>query len=336
MMHINELEKILSGLFYWHKSRIFCLIQTIQALFLVKTVNLSQIASAFRNDVKTSSSYRRLQRFFKDFSFDMSTIVVLVLRLFVDKKFLLIIDRTHWKWGKQNINILMLSLAYKGIAIPILWTVSPKGGNSSIDERVFLLKKVIAKIGIKKIYALLADREFIGEEWFRYLIKQKIPFVIRIKKNHKASGIKNGIQVPVEKLLEKLNFEDKLTNHPTVVFGQFLYISIKVKNKIKEPWILASNVPFDNPFNLYKRRWEIETLFACLKTKGFRLEDTHMTSPQKIEKLLFILTIAFSWAYKIGDIRTSQLPPKLKNDGRRRVSLFRLGFDLIRILFYRT
>jgi len=36
MKHINELEKILSNLFNWHKSRIGRLTQMIQALFFVK------------------------------------------------------------------------------------------------------------------------------------------------------------------------------------------------------------------------------------------------------------------------------------------------------------
>ncbi|HAT8797519.1 TPA: IS4 family transposase, partial [Legionella pneumophila] len=31
-------------------------------------------------------------------------------------------DRTNWRWGKKDINILMLSVVYKGIAIPLFWT----------------------------------------------------------------------------------------------------------------------------------------------------------------------------------------------------------------------
>ena len=40
--------------------------------------------------------------------------------------------------------------------------------------------------------------------------------------------------------------------------------------------IVVSNVEFENPLGMYRRRWEIETLFGCLKTRGFRMEDTHM------------------------------------------------------------
>jgi hypothetical protein len=46
----------------------------------------------------------------------MSRIVSLVFRLFpLGDKCTLILDRTNWKWGKTPINILMLSIAYKGM-----------------------------------------------------------------------------------------------------------------------------------------------------------------------------------------------------------------------------
>lgn len=34
----------------------------------------------------------------------------------------------------------------------------------------------------------------------------------------------------------------------------------------------------------YARRWEIESLFACLKGRGFNLEDTHLTHMDRVSK----------------------------------------------------
>ena len=52
------------------------------------------------------------------------------------------IDRSNWKFGRKNINILMLSLCHGGMGIPILWTVlKDKRGNSSIEERIELLER---------------------------------------------------------------------------------------------------------------------------------------------------------------------------------------------------
>lgn len=72
MKQISALRTTLSYFFDWHKSRFDCVGQLIQVLFAVRTVNLTQIASAFKNEVKEESSYRRVCRFFTDFSFNMS------------------------------------------------------------------------------------------------------------------------------------------------------------------------------------------------------------------------------------------------------------------------
>lgn len=103
MKQISELRNILSQFFTWHKCRLDCLGQIIQALFVVRTINLTQIASAFKSEVKEESSYRRVCRFFTGFTFDMTRIVLLVFRLFpLGNKCTLILDRTNWKWGKNS------------------------------------------------------------------------------------------------------------------------------------------------------------------------------------------------------------------------------------------
>lgn len=50
----------------------------------------------------------------------------------------------------------------------------------------------------------------------------------------------------------------------------------------------------------YKERWEVETLFRVYKKKGFNLESTHITDPDRIRKLIALLSLALVWCYKIG------------------------------------
>ena len=80
----------------------------------------------------------------------------------------------------------------------------------------------------------------------------------------------------------------------------------------------------------YKERWPIETLFIGLKTRGFDLESTPMTDPQRLEKLMVFLAIAFSWAHIIGEWRHEVKPIKIKKHGRPAQSLFRCGLDYLR------
>jgi len=331
MHYTSELQTILSQSLNWNKARISCLIQILQALICVRTVNLTQIAAFFKSSAKQESSYRRARRFFSGFSFDRTVIIPMVLALFSLKKdLILILDRTNWKWGKTDINIMLISIAYKGIGIPIFWLVLSTGGSSSTATRIRVLKTVLKKIGVGRIKAFLADREFIGEAWFRFLKKQKIPFIIRIKQNTLSSGVIEGAQVPIIALWNKGAKKQPVLNHPVVIWGHFLYVSISQAVGSKEPMIVVSNYEFPDAIALYLRRWEIETLFSCLKTRGFRMEDTHMTAPDRIEKLLFVLAIGFVWSYKLGEIKAAENPIKVKSHGRPAKSIFRLGLDWLR------
>lgn len=330
MTHISELEKTLAQFFNWNKSRLNCLVQILRAILCFRTVNLARLVPGFQTDVKQESVYRRICRFFTNFSFDLTLIFRVVQKLFpIDGTCLLVLDRTNWKLGKTPINILMLSVAYRGISIPLFWSALNLDGTSSLDDRVSLLKRAMELLGTEKIEALVADREFIGKKWFKHLIKHDIPFAIRIKQNMLAKGIRKDQTLPVRVLCRDLGLKKKIINQFVTLGEHQLYVSVRRGKAGGEPMIIASNRKFKDPFDLYKRRWEIETLFGCLKSRGFFLEDTHMTDPDKIEKLLFVLTIAFCWAYRIGDIRSTKEPIPLKSHGRLAKSLFREGLNAI-------
>ncbi|MGH7249946.1 MAG: IS4 family transposase [Minisyncoccia bacterium] len=333
MKRISELQTTLSRFFDWHKCRLECLSQILHALLAVRTVNLTQIAAVFKTKAKGDSSYRRVCRFFTGFSIDFSLIVLLIFQMFsLGDKYTLILDRTNWKWGKTPINILMLSIAYRGISIPLFWTVLSLEGNSCAEDRMGLLKRVIKRLGVEKIQVLLADREFIGTVWFCFLVEQNIPFIIRVKRNCIVTA-QDHCKLQIGRLCKWLS-KRKIVNYPVQLWGLPLYVSIGRKRDAKEAMILISNRQFEAPIEMYRRRWEIETMFGCLKTRGFRMEDTHITDPDKMEKMIFVLAIAFCWAYRIGDIRDQKHPIKIKVHGRRAKSLFREGMDLIRRVIF--
>ena len=68
--------------------------------------------------------------------------------------------------------------------------------------------------------------------------------------------------------------------------------------KSGELLILASNQKFAEVFDQYRIRWEIETLFSAVKKRGFDLEATHLTDPQRLSNLFFVVSIVriqFIW-----------------------------------------
>ena len=131
------------------------------ALIKVRTVNLTEISCSFPSPVLQDSRYTRVKRFFREFKIDFSSVAVWVVHCFSlsGQSLHLSIDRTNWRWGKKDINILMLSIVYKGIAIPLLWTLLAKRGNSDTQERIELIQRYIIQFGKSMIAGLLADRE---------------------------------------------------------------------------------------------------------------------------------------------------------------------------------
>ena len=74
-------------------------------------------------------------------------------------------------------------------------------------------------------------------------------------------------------------------------------------------------------------------MFGNLKTKGFALEATHLTDPDKLCTLLALLAFAVALAVKTGVAMARLHPIPVKNHGRRARSLFALGLHTFRKIF---
>ena len=108
--------------------------------------------------------------------------------------------------------------------------------------------------------------------------------------------------------------------------GQKVYLSgLNMPNG--ELLIVATDELPSSAIKTYALRWEIETPFDCLKSKGFNFEDTHITKSDRIEKLLVLLTIAFCWAHKTVEWRHEQKAIVIKKHGRKPQVIF--DMDLI-------
>ena len=337
-MDVNELVEILNGYFGWNKARMSCFVGMIVSLIKVRTVNMAELACGFSSAAQQDSRYKRIKRFFQGFQIDLTASAAWVISYMglSGQALQLSIDRTNWLWGKSNINILMLSVVYKGVAIPLLWKLLPKRGNSDTAERIELIQRFINLFGKERIACLLADREFVGNEWFGWLLKEQISFCMRIKSNHITTNSR-GLEVGIDGLFHDLKpGEQRALSGKRKLWKQQVYLSA-LRLPDGELLILATDKFLEEPMGLYAKRWEIETLFSCLKGRGFNFEDTRLTNQERIEKLLFLLAIAFCWAHKTGEWRHEQKPIKIKKHGRLAISYFRYGLDFLRdILLKRT
>ena len=329
MKDIRSLEQTLLENLPWNKARIKFVTRFLLALYAVRTVNLAVLATAFSGTAKEDSNYKRLQRFLRNFEVPYAQIAQFVVKVLgVPGPYTLALDRTNWKVGAANLNILMLSIVYRGIGFPVVWIVLPKAGNSDTSERQTVMEIFIDLFGVQNIACLLGDREFVGRQWFRFLKRYRIKFQMRLRKD---TLVRNGRGKYVQAW--RLFCRTRI-NCPLVIpearqmWGMELFVS-GCRLKDGEYLILVSPEFCEKPQEEYKKRWGIETLFGALKSRGFNLEETHVQDPERLSRLLALLALAFVWAFVVGQWQATVKELKLKKHGYPPKSIFRLGLNIL-------
>lgn len=155
-------------------ARVKLLARFLTALIVCRSVCLTQVANAFEGGAKTASNYKRLQRFVRGFDADMIILSRIMLGWLQTKTglkppYVLSRDRTNWKFGCVETNVLMLAIVYKKIAFPVVWMLLGKAGNSSTEEREKLLTRYEEAFGKESIASVTADREFAGKRFAAWL-----------------------------------------------------------------------------------------------------------------------------------------------------------------------
>ena len=323
MDQINLLRHTLKQHLPWHGARLNFLALFLIALIRVRTVDLTSLSIAFRNQAKPESSYKRLQRFFADFELDFTLIAKTIVSLMeIPQPWVLSIDRTQWSFGGTCFNIFVLGIVHNGVAFPVAWTMLDKKGNSNSEERMDLLDQFYQRFPYAQVSYVCGDREFIGQEWLTYLmIEPQIPFRLRIKADHKIGNGQKSL--PASIVFAHLQIgEQTVLSGKRWVWGRQVYVSA-LRLEDGELLIVISNDFPQKAIADYGLRWGIETLFGMFKTRGFNLESTHFSKQERLSKLFALMALAMTWAILLGEWLHEQKPLKIKNHGRKTKSIFR-------------
>ncbi|MEO1256855.1 MAG: transposase, partial [Bacteroidota bacterium] len=226
-------------------------------------------------------------------------------------------------------NIPSMLVCYEGTGIPICFEMLDKKGISNQSERIDLLSQFIEWFGAKRIGLLLADREFIGEDWLNYLSKEGIDFCIRVKNNTLIEI--NEVTHSAQDLLKRYA---KKTFEGVGVMKQSVHVSLKrlplLKGKKEDHLVLITNVNVDKALDLYRKRWTIEVFFQSLKGRGFDLEQSHLQDAQRMKKLFALSCVAFVICLMVGKIQhenVKEIPTY--NHLYKQNSFFRVGKDFL-------
>lgn len=216
------------------------------------------------------------------------------------------------KWNKARVKFLSMFICacIKVQIVCFLRLAEGFEGDASSEsnhrriQRFFSGFEIDFKLfGKDSIAALLADREFIGEKWLKTLKKKKIRFYIRIRQKMFVT-VGDNRQIKAKWLFAHLAVDTyRCYGQKMKLGGNSVYISgAKVYNRDKKEldFVIFASPHYDSDsMLLYRKRWQIETMFRAFKSSGFNFEDTHLTDHKRLAKLL-ALVAAFVWAYKTG------------------------------------
>ena len=249
------------------------------------------------------------------------------------KKLLISFDWTDIK----SFQTLVASVVFKGRSVPVCWASCHKHvydghrSRNAFEESLLLMLRSMIPRHVKVI--LLADRGFGRTELARFCQNQGFSYVIRIQPNvHVRHADYTGklLDYPVHKGICKLLKSVAYRSHNAVTQNIVVRWVRDLPRKRDECWFLMTDLQAGGAqiSTLYGQRMTIEELFRDQKNKrnGWSLRDTKITRPERLDRMLLILAIAYLLLCGIGLIALqTRQPGNWSSSTRTECSVFTIG-----------
>jgi len=223
---------------------------------------------------------------------------------------------------------LMVSVYYKGRALPLCWTVyKGKKGHSSIETQLALLQTAYALIPDGVSVVLLGDGEFDGARLVDWMGQINWQYACRTASDTLVlyQGQWIALQdLPLEAKQEALFLDVLFTQ--SVQVGPVNILAIW-NEKEGCHWFIVTNFETQQEAQRwYGKRFTIETFFSDVKGRGFNLDKTRLYIPDRVSRLILATAIAYVFSVFLGVdlIHSGQLGELVRTDDSY-YSLFQLG-----------
>lgn len=231
----------------------------------------------------------------------------------------------------DHLSVMMVGLAYRGRAIPLLWRCYPPT-NYPPEGQVALIGELLARLRLlvpsEIAFTVQADRGIgTSPELIRRLQRLGMGFLLRVQgqtrlrlPNGRIHALANLVK-PGETWCGRAEVFKKA--------GWIrLYLRVEWRVGEKSPWCLVSESLWRQPRDYALRAWH-EQSFRDLKSFGFHWHTSHVWHPAHAHRLLFVLALAYTWILSQAVLFTSEerLSP---SRSAPRQSLFRRGLRWLR------
>ncbi|MCA1605162.1 MAG: IS4 family transposase [Acidobacteria bacterium] len=272
-----------------------------------KSVNLPHAAGAvFVHGIQLESRVERFERLLQCQKFVplevLTPIATTVLRQVSrsgKEPLMILMDRSMIN---DTANLLWVSVAYHGRALPLGWVEVPHEGNSDLALQQELLSWLDECLPANLEVVIVAHREFHSIHLAQWIEAElKLNYVLRIKAGTyielDGNWVKAGeLAVPGESAMFN---QVRVTKDRKA--SQRVNLAAMWEVDEAEPWLLISNLsePTKVRQNDEKRSW-IEEMFSDHKSRGLNLEATRLVDSERLQRLLVAVTLAYLWLMQIG------------------------------------
>lgn len=229
---------------------------------------------------------------------------------------------------------LMVHLIYERRAIPLCWTVigQPKG-HSSAETHIQLLERVRTLLPEACEVVFLGDGEFDSVALQSYL--HDLPnwdYVTRTAKNTQL--YLDGDETTYAEEAAFLSPGD-ICSLPDARFSQQafgpVHAVIHWGKEYEDPLFLVTSLELaEEAAHWYRLRMRIETFFSDQKSRGFGLDKSHISDPERLFRLLIPACLAYIWMIYLGvQAHLRDMVPITHRADRCDLSLFQLGLDYL-------
>lgn len=226
---------------------------------------------------------------------------------------------------------LMISVLYQRRALPLVWlVVKARKGHLPETLHCTLLEQLAALVPREASVTILGDGEYDGCDWQAAITARKWQYVCRT-----ASDIL--LTIPARTIsmsdLAPERGEIVAVEQARITAAQYGPINALAvwEAKYDHPiYLVTTYADLEEAVAVYRRRAQIETYFSDLKSRGFRINRSHLSDPQRLARLLIASTLAYLWVIYLGVVaRRDPARGRFHRAARCDLSLFSLGLRLL-------
>ncbi|HYQ93003.1 MAG TPA: transposase [Candidatus Competibacteraceae bacterium] len=194
--------------------------------------------------------------------------------------------------------VLRLALQVGDRSLPLAWVVEAGAATIGFAGQQGLLERVRAWLPPDTAGLLLGDRFYPSAAFFTWWHQHRWQYRLRLKGN---LTVDTGCgEATTGELAEGVSERD-LPEVRRFQRGVPTNLGILREAGHEEPWIIAMDCqPTQAAVRDYGTRWVIEPTLADFKSRGFHLEDTQLQAPDRLDRLLLIMTLARYWCVRVG------------------------------------